>query len=77
MNSSQIIEEMKKQSERCQTIAADKSEEALTGASSEKEKNEQDAREWLLKSSVWVDAQKVVREMAESPSTQSSDGLPA
>ena len=62
----QIIEEMKQQSERCQTIAADKTQEALVGASSEKEKNEQDAKEWLLKSSVWVEAATVVREMADS-----------
>lgn len=62
----EILEEMKRQSQRCQTIAADKTEEALTGASSEKEKNGQDAKEWLLKSSVWLEAETVVREMAES-----------
>ena len=66
MNSPQIIEEMKRQSERCQTIAADKTQEALVGASSEKEKNEQEAREWLLKSSVWLEAETVVRDLADS-----------
>ena len=66
MNSPQIIEEMQRQSERCQTIAADKSQEALVGASNEKEKNERDAKEWLLKSSVWLEAQTVVRELADS-----------
>ena len=66
MNPSEIIEEMQRQAERCQTIAADKTQEALVGDSSEKEKNEQDAREWLLKSSVWLEAETVVREMAAS-----------
>lgn len=62
----QIIEEMKRQAERCQTIAADKTQEALVGDSSEKEKNEHDAREWLVKASVWLEAEAVVREMADS-----------
>lgn len=70
MNSPLIIEEMKRQSDRCQTIAADKTQEALVGASNEKEKNEQDAKEWLLKASVWLEAETVVREMAERSSDE-------
>jgi hypothetical protein len=62
----EVIEEMKRQSLRCQTIAADKTQEALVGASSEKEKNELDAKEWILKSIVWIEAETVVREMADS-----------
>lgn len=65
----EIIEEMKRQAERCQTIAADKTQEALVGASNEKESNEQDAKEWLLKSTVWLEAETVVREMADSSLT--------
>ncbi len=65
----EIIEEMKRQAERCHTIAADKTQEALVGASNEKEKNEQDAKEWLLKSTVWLEAETVVREMADSSLT--------
>lgn len=66
MNPSEIIAEMKRQAERCETIAADKTQEALVGDSSEKEKNEQDAKEWLLKASVWLEAETVLREMADS-----------
>lgn len=65
----EIIEELKRQAERCRTIAADKTQEALVGASNEKEKNEQDAKEWLLKSTVWLEAETVVREMADSSLT--------
>jgi hypothetical protein len=66
----QIIEEMKRQSERCQTIAADKTQEGLVGNSSEKEKNDQDAKEWLLKASVWLEAETVVREMEDPVSVK-------
>ena len=45
----------------CETIAQDKTEEALTGASCEKELNEQDAKAWRLKSQVWVEAETIVR----------------
>ncbi|MEO6036652.1 MAG: hypothetical protein ABIQ35_15485 [Verrucomicrobiota bacterium] len=67
MNSHPILQEMQRQFERCQTIAADKSQEALVGDSSLKEKNEQDARDWLLKSTVWTEAQAVVQEFGVSP----------
>ena len=56
-----IIEELQRQARRCETIAQDKTQESLTGASSDKEKNEQEAKEWLLKSQVWQEAEAVVR----------------
>ena len=57
----QIIAELQRQARRCETIAQDKTQESLTGASSDKEKNEQEAKEWLLKSQVWQEAEAVVR----------------
>jgi len=57
----QVFEELQRQAKRCATISEDKTQESLTGAPSEKEKNEQEAKEWLLKSDVWVEAEAVVR----------------
>lgn len=54
-------EVMQQQAKICETIAEDKTQEALTGEASEKEKNEQDAREWMVKSKVWVKAEAIVR----------------
>ena len=56
-----IIEEMQRQAKICETVAQDTTEEALTGASSDKEKNAQDAKEWTIKSKVWLEAEAVVR----------------
>ena len=56
-----IIEELQRQARRCETIAQDKTQESLTGAPSDKAKNEQEAKEWLLKSHVWLEAVAVVR----------------
>ena len=61
----QIIAELQRQARRCETIAQDKTQESLTGAPSDKEKNEQEAREWLLKSKVWHEAEAVVRGLAD------------
>lgn len=58
-----ISEEMLRQAKRCETIAHDKTEESLTGAPDEKAKNEQEAKEWLLKSQVWLEAEVVVRNL--------------
>jgi hypothetical protein len=58
-----ISAELLRQAKRCETIAADKTQESLTGAPAEKEMNEQAAKEWLLKSEVWREAEKVVREL--------------
>jgi hypothetical protein len=54
-------EEMQRQAKICETIAQDKKEEALTGDASEREMNEQDAKEWMVKSKVWLKAEAIVR----------------
>ena len=56
-----IIEELQRNARVCETVAQDKTEEALTGESRDKEKNEQEAREWMIKSQVWLEAEAVVR----------------
>lgn len=57
-----ISDELLRQAKRCETIAADQTQESLTGAPADKEKREQDAKEWLLKSQVWREAEQVVRD---------------
>jgi hypothetical protein len=61
MQTQLICEEMRRQAKLCETIAADKTEESLTGASCDKQLNERDAREWLIKSQIWLEAEAVVR----------------
>ncbi len=56
-----IIEEMQRQAKLCETVAQDATEESLTGASSDKEKNAQEAKEWMMKSKIWLEAEAVVR----------------
>lgn len=56
-----IAEELQRQAKLCETIAQDKTEESLTGAANEKEKNEQEAKDWLSKSQVWLEAETLVR----------------
>jgi hypothetical protein len=56
-----IFEEMQRQAKLCRTIAQDKTEESLTGAPNDKEKNEQEAKEWIVKSQIWLEAEAVVR----------------
>jgi hypothetical protein len=56
-----ITEELQRQAKLCETIAADKTEESLTGEPKDKEMNERDAREWLIKSQIWLEAEAVVR----------------
>ena len=63
----EIIEAMQQHAKTCETVAQDKTEEALTGESSEKEKNTQDAIEWMIRSKVWLEAEAVVRGIAEPP----------
>ena len=62
-----IIEEMQRQAKVCETVAQDKTQEALTGASADNEKNTLEAKEWMLKANVWLEAEAVVRVMAEPP----------
>lgn len=59
-----ISEELLRQAKRCETIAQDKTEESLTGAPDEKEKNEQEAKDWMAKSLVWLEAETLVRNFA-------------
>jgi hypothetical protein len=56
-----ISEVLQQNAKVCETIAEDKIEESLTGASCEKKMNEQEAKEWMLKSKVWREAETVVR----------------
>ncbi len=56
-----IIEALQQHAKTCETAAQDSSQEALTGESSDKEKNLQDAKIWLIKSQVWLEAEAVVR----------------
>ena len=56
-----ISEELQRKAKVCETIAQDKTEESLTGASAEKVVNEQDAKDWQLKSQVWLEANAIVQ----------------
>lgn len=60
-----IIEEMQRQAKVCETVAQDTTEESLTGASIDKEKNMQQAKEWTIKSQVWLEAEAIVRGFME------------
>lgn len=62
-----IIEELQRRAKVCETAANDSAEEALTGESCEKEKNAQLARDWMIRSKVWLEAENAVREMIETP----------
>lgn len=61
MKTELISEELQQKAKLCETIAQDKTQESLTGASCDKEMNEQQAKEWLLKSKVWQEAESMVR----------------
>jgi hypothetical protein len=56
-----ISEELQHKAKVCATIAQDKTEESLTGASAEKAANVQEAKDWRLKSEVWLEADAAVR----------------
>ena len=56
-----IAEVMEQKAKVCETISQDKTEESLTGDSCEKEMNEQEAKEWKLKSKVWLEAEAIVQ----------------
>ena len=58
---------MQRQAKVCETVAQDKTQEALTGASADNEKNLLEAKEWMLKSKVWLEAEAIVRVMVEPP----------
>jgi len=62
-----ISEELQHKAKVCETIAQDKTEESLTGASAEKATNEQDAKDWRLKSEVWLEADAIVQAGSTEP----------
>ncbi len=62
-----IIEEMQRRAKVCETAANDSTEQALTGESCEKEKNTQLAKDWMVKSKVWLEAEDAVRAIIEPP----------
>jgi hypothetical protein len=64
----QIVEQMQQHAKTCETAAQDSNQEALTGESNAKEKNTQDANEWMIRSKVWLEAEAIVRGfVVESP----------
>jgi hypothetical protein len=63
-----LSEELQRKAKVCETIAQDKTEESLTGASAEKATNQQDAKDWRLKSEVWLEADAIVRADSTSQS---------
>ena len=69
-----LIEEMQQRARTCETVAKDRTEEALTGASSEKDQNTQDAKEWMIRSKVWLEAEEIVARMFIRESVP-NDGL--
>ena len=62
-----IIEEMQRQAKVCETVSHDKTQEALTGASADIEKNTLEAAQWIMKSKVWLEAEELVRGLVEPP----------
>ena len=56
-----IIEALQQHARTCETAAQDSTQESLTGESHEKDRNIQDAKDWLLKAQVWIEAEAVVR----------------
>jgi len=67
-----ITEELARKAQVCETIAQDKTEEALTGASSEKSMNEEEAKAWRLKSKIWQEAEAIVKETPPRASPSAS-----
>ena len=62
-----IIQAMQQHAKTCETAAQDSTQESLTGESHEKDKNVQDAKEWMMKAQVWLEAEAVVRGFAQPP----------
>ena len=65
----EIIAELERRAKTCETASQDLTEAALTGETSDKEKNTQDAKEWMIRATVWLEAVAVARGFAAS-STQ-------
>lgn len=58
---------MQRKAKVCETIAQDKTQEALTGESKDKELNEQEAKGWREKSKVWQEAEAIVHDNSTGP----------
>lgn len=69
-----IIEELRRNATVCETVARDKAEEARTAESCDTERNTQEAKEWMIKSKVWQEAEVVVRGLLPLP--MRTDGEP-
>ncbi len=62
---SKLVEEIGGQALVCETVAHDLNEQSLTGESRLKEKYEAEARDWVLKASVWREAELLARKFAD------------
>ncbi len=71
-----IIEEMQRQAKVCETVAEDKTQEALTAESCDSERNTQEAKDWMIKSKVWLEAEAVVRALSESTASIEFAAIP-
>ena len=60
-----LIEEIQRQAVVCETVAKDKNQESLTGEPSDKEKNEAESKEWLVKAGVWREVEIIARRLAD------------
>ena len=69
-----ISEAMQQKAKVCETIAQDKTDESLTGASAEKTMNEEEAKAWRLKSQVWLEAEAIARGGAAGQSSPPQQG---
>ena len=58
---------MQQKAKVCETIAQDRTQESLTGASNEKVMNEQEAKVWSEKSRIWTEAEAMVRTNSTDP----------
>lgn len=67
MDLSGMIAAMQQHAKTCETASADATEESLTGEACLREKNDRDAKVWLIKSQVWQEAVEVVRSRLPSP----------
>ena len=68
-----IVEALHSRAKVCATAAEDATQAALTGDACNKEAKTQDAREWLIRSKVWLEAEEIVREQAFNPPSDGTD----
>jgi hypothetical protein len=70
-----ISEVLQQKAKVCETVAADKTQESLTGEPHKKELNEQEAKVWREKSKVWTEAEAIVRTGITDPVAPIPDQL--